>query len=303
MLKIMIDLYLITGFLGSGKTTLLGEIAKRAQEQSKRYIFLVNEFSAKDIDGERIQSLGGDALIVPGGSIFCACLASDFITKLSEIPKVFGHSPFDALVVEASGIANPSAIDKLLHETQMDKIYKLGRIISMADATTLPKILKTLPAAKSQLSASDYVLLNKCDLHSEDVLFETEQLISKYTSAPIERVSYAKFKDGLLDSTKTSMLEGQMSFCVDPAFAHHHIVFQGNVDLDYLNSIFTSHIDEIYRAKGTLNVNGDFVMYDFSSGRVDVKVSIGKSQNEIVIITKSNPSDKLLKKLDSLKQY
>ena len=46
----MIPLCLVTGFLGSGKTTLLRHIA---QCEFLRLAFLVNEFSAADVDGRR----------------------------------------------------------------------------------------------------------------------------------------------------------------------------------------------------------------------------------------------------------
>ena len=69
----MIPIRLVTGFLGSGKTTLLKNLIR--QNQSRRLAFLVNEFSPTDIDGSLIANLTPDYLSIPGGSIFCRCLA------------------------------------------------------------------------------------------------------------------------------------------------------------------------------------------------------------------------------------
>ena len=44
----MIDLVLVIGFLGSGKTTLLKRIHK--QNIGRKLVFLVNEFSVKDVN-------------------------------------------------------------------------------------------------------------------------------------------------------------------------------------------------------------------------------------------------------------
>ena len=66
---------LVVGFLGSGKTSFLQETARRWID--RKLLFLVNEFSAADIDGRRLQSLARPVLSLPGGSIFCHCLITD----------------------------------------------------------------------------------------------------------------------------------------------------------------------------------------------------------------------------------
>ena len=93
---------LVTGFLGCGKTTLLMRIAKRSK--GRRLVFLVNEFSPKDVDGKLLGAEGVDAVLVAGGSIFCRCLVTDFINHLKTLPERFGTggAPVEGVVVEAS---------------------------------------------------------------------------------------------------------------------------------------------------------------------------------------------------------
>ena len=86
-----IPLSLVTGFLGSGKTTFLQQTARRLA--GRRVVYLVNEFSALDVDGAVLGKFGPNVVSIPGGSIFCKCLVSDFILNLSEIPRRFGQKP------------------------------------------------------------------------------------------------------------------------------------------------------------------------------------------------------------------
>ena len=48
-----IPLALVTGFLGSGKTTFLEQTARRYS--GHKIVFLINEFSPKDMDGARLR--------------------------------------------------------------------------------------------------------------------------------------------------------------------------------------------------------------------------------------------------------
>ncbi len=68
----MIFLVLITGFLGSGKTTLLRHI--NASNPDKKIVFLVNDFSAVDVDYQILSETNDSVISVAGGSIFCKCL-------------------------------------------------------------------------------------------------------------------------------------------------------------------------------------------------------------------------------------
>ena len=80
----MIALSLVTGFLGSGKTTYLRRLVE--QYRGRRLVFLVNEFSPVDVDGPVLRSAEDDVVSLPGGSIFCTCLVTQFVHTLERIP-------------------------------------------------------------------------------------------------------------------------------------------------------------------------------------------------------------------------
>ena len=174
----MIPLALVTGFLGSGKTTFLRRAIARHRE--RRIVCLVNEFSPHDVDGARLRAETDAVCTIPGGSIFCRCLAGEFIAVLQSLPQRFGAAaPVEGVVVEASGIADPRVMPKLLQETRLDKTYRLASISAVVDPKSFLKLLHTLPAILSQVEAAGLVLVNKTDLASPDEIDATVKAIRK----------------------------------------------------------------------------------------------------------------------------
>lgn len=137
----LIPICLVTGFLGAGKTTFLKTITR--QHLRQRLVYLVNEFSPRDIDSAIVSEVYPDVVSVPGGSIFCKCLVTQFMSHLQQIPSRFGTP--EGLVIEASGMANPGVMASMLRETRLDAQYRLARIISVIDPGSFHKLRRTLP--------------------------------------------------------------------------------------------------------------------------------------------------------------
>ncbi|MCL1888415.1 MAG: hypothetical protein FWF96_06050, partial [Kiritimatiellaeota bacterium] len=97
----MIPLALVAGFLGSGKTTFLRRVSSR--NDGRRLAFLVNDFAGVDVDAQLLSDLDGEIVSIPGGSIFCRCLATTFTNALKKILRV--EPPVEGVIIEASGMA------------------------------------------------------------------------------------------------------------------------------------------------------------------------------------------------------
>ncbi len=167
---------LITGFLGSGKTTLLKRIAETRADQ--RMVFLVNELSGQDVDAGRLRDTGPETVSVVGGSIFCECKAADFLRMLREdVMPSHEQRPLDALVIETSGIADPSAIGTLIEKAGYGDTLQVRSIVTVLAPQSFRKLFGNLPVMEAQLRAADTVVLNKCDLATPEQLADCRAAI------------------------------------------------------------------------------------------------------------------------------
>lgn len=104
-------LIILSGFLGSGKTTLLRSLL--LHHSNRKVAVLLNDFGDIPVDGETLRRSGvegGVVVEIGGGSVFCSCLREPFIKALANLAA----RDEDLIIVEASGMSDPSAVDKML---------------------------------------------------------------------------------------------------------------------------------------------------------------------------------------------
>ena len=261
----MIPVSLITGFLGSGKTTFLKEII--ARNPNRKFVYLINEFSPADIDGELINDTNANTVSIPGGSIFCKCLVTQFIHQLTEIPEKFNteEQPVEKVIIEASGITDPKVIRKMLKETYLNDIYEMQSVISIIDPISFPKLLHTLPNIRSQVESADIIILNKIDLASNTQLDQTESAVKSIApDTQLIKTIYCETESTILDFVSTSTdLSGEYARCVDP---HYSILILRNNphSVEQLKSIIAPICDYVYRLKGFIKVANEFLHIDYS---------------------------------------
>lgn len=149
------------GFLGAGKTTLLQRLLAAGE---RRWAVLVNDFGALNIDAALVAGEDGRMVRLTNG---CACcsLGAGLLDGVGDL--LDSGQPFDAVVVEASGVADPWRIAEL---ALIEPRLRLEAVLVLADAARLPALLADRYVAETvatQLRAADLVLLNKRDLAGE----------------------------------------------------------------------------------------------------------------------------------------
>jgi G3E family GTPase len=268
----MIPICLVTGFLGSGKTTFLQHVASlRADE---RIVYLINEFSPQDVDGVLLEEVQEDVVAVPGGSIFCKCLVTQFAGNLKMIPERFDteEEPLEGVVIEASGVANPMVIEQLLSDTGLDEVYDLTKVVSVVDPESLPKLVQTLPNMTAQVEAADVVLLNKIDLFGTEEIAQAEQIVREINvEAPVIRTVRCALDIELFAGGRERGLKGEYAPCADPNYARFAVSFEGPVDVYALVAQLKDLRDEIYRAKGFVPTSEGVAYVDMSPAEVSVR--------------------------------
>ncbi len=192
---------IITGYLGSGKTTLMQNLLR---QEKRRIALIVNDMGSINIDAallrdnsERIAAV--DMVELQNGCI-CCTLRDEFIAEIERISK---NDAVDAVLVEASGISEPSSIAAAFvgyEESNPDTNVYLSSVVSVVDADRIYReFLRNLRAPDGEQDDGDVInlivdqiefcntiLLNKADLLTESQLGEVKSTLRDIqTEAPI----------------------------------------------------------------------------------------------------------------------
>jgi len=157
-----VPFFLVTGFLGSGKTTLLKDLLHRYADQFRMAI-VQNEFAPGHIDGQLLKDTGKEfqLLEINNGSVFCACLLSDFVSRLDVF---LDRVKPDILFLEATGLADPVSMGEILQAPSVsDKIFLAGSWC-VADARNFYPMVDQVNRIRHQVRIADLIWLNKVDL-------------------------------------------------------------------------------------------------------------------------------------------
>lgn len=264
----MIPIALVTGFLGSGKTSFLKHTVGRYRD--RQVVYLVNEFSPVDVDGALVESEDADVVAIPGGSIFCKCLVTEFIGQLRRIADTYPDS--EGVIIEASGMANPAVVGTMLQETKLDTLYNLATVIAIVDPGSFLKLQHTLPNVADQVRAAQVVLLNKTDCYDDATLDETEKvLLDLNPTAALQRTTQGRCKlDLFIPATAAPEIEGDYATCRDPNYRSETLTMSGTIALDDLAAALIALGDDCYRAKGYVPADGFLHFVDLSSSGLTI---------------------------------
>ena len=155
----------LTGFLGSGKTTLLQRLLR--SPRMARSAVLINEFGEVGLDHLLVQQVDESVVLLQSGCICCS-IRDDLKSALrgllsrrerNEIP------PFDRVVIETTGLADPGPIlYTLLSEPVIRHHFRLGNVITTVDVVNAELHLSRNREGIKQVAAADRLVLTKSDL-------------------------------------------------------------------------------------------------------------------------------------------
>jgi len=165
----------IGGFLGAGKTTLVNHLLDEAGGAARRLAVLVNDFGAVNIDAASIGARTADTIALSNGCVCCQ-IGDDLTMALVRV--LDAPDPFDAIIVEASGVSDPWRIAQI---ARADPALTLEGVVVLVDAdAALAQAADPLLADtfERQLRSADLVVLNKIDLARDDDLAATRAWIA-----------------------------------------------------------------------------------------------------------------------------
>ncbi len=179
MSKKLLPVTIISGFLGSGKTTLLNHILKN--QVGLKTAVLVNEFGEIGIDNDLIIEGSEDMIELNNGCICCSINGE----LLNTVTKVLERSEkIDYLIIETTGLADPLPVAMTFAAGDLREKVRLDSIITVIDGENFNFEINNTSVAYSQILYGDILLLNKCDLVSEEQLKKVEKFINKIKKEP-----------------------------------------------------------------------------------------------------------------------
>jgi G3E family GTPase len=169
-----IPVYVITGYLGAGKTTLLNHLLATPQLQAQRVALVVNEFGTLGVDGQLLDGSADRIFELNKGSLFCACLHTDFVRTLQTIADEVRP---DVLLAEASGVAQTSDLGQFFDFPETQGRFEIRANLCVVDAN-LTKVLPYMRASRVQVEWADGLVINKTDLLGDTAAERLAALLS-----------------------------------------------------------------------------------------------------------------------------
>ncbi|MFC8127888.1 CobW family GTP-binding protein [Streptomyces sp. NPDC057302] len=205
-----IPVIVLTGFLGSGKTTLLNHLLHRSG--GSRIGAIVNDFGSIEIDAMSVAGQLGDSTVSLGnGCLCCAVDAGELDEYLERLARP--SAGIDVIVVEASGLAEPQELVKMVLASENPHIV-YGGLVEVVDAAEFDATRQRHPEVDRHLGIADLVVVNKVDRVEEG---ERERILGAVRGfadrAAVVPASYGRVDvELLLDRKPVGERVGQLSF-------------------------------------------------------------------------------------------
>lgn len=265
---------LITGFLGSGKTTLLSRLLQ--QPELAGAAVLINEFGEVGLDHHLLEMVDDDIVLLQSGCL-CCTIRGDLAEAIRSLHSKRSRGdvpPFDRLLVESTGLADPYPI---LSTIRSDPVlchhFRVGNVIVTVDAVNGVTQLDRHEESLRQAAAADRLVVTKTDLCEETETARVKALLRVINPfAPIlygsQRIDARALGLGASDTSAVEKI-------VDPAptdshdHASHHdagihsFVVTMDQPIDWtgfgvwLTMLLNRHGEKVLRVKGILNLVGE----------------------------------------------
>jgi G3E family GTPase len=221
-----IPVTVLSGYLGAGKTTLVNHLLANPGE--REIAVIVNDMGEINIDAELLADDADNddendesGIVDLSNGCICCRLQDDLLT---EAKRLVDSREFDYLVVEASGISEPIPIARALtvgtEEAAVDprELFDLDTMVTVLDTYGFWKEFDagssvpdepdpTRPLADvlvDGIEFCDVLLLNKCDMVSDNVLDEIETVVARLgPRAEVIRTTYSEIDPGKIVDTGT----------------------------------------------------------------------------------------------------
>ena len=274
----LLPVNVVTGFLGSGKTTLLRRLL--ASPHLKNVAVMVNEFGEVGLDHHLLSSVTEGILLLENGCVCCA-IRGDLQGALHDL---FGQRergdmpPFDRVVIETSGLADPVPIAyTVLIEPVLQHHFRIGNVITVVDAVNGLSQLEAFPESVKQAAVADRIVISKTDICEDPEIASLKNRLAElnraapiYHAADNTAAELLLIEDAFDGEAKSDEVDRWLAAAGpnEDALQHDHthgvssFCLQFDRPLDWtafgiwMTMLLNRHGERVLRVKGMLNVAG-----------------------------------------------
>ncbi|MFB9924787.1 CobW family GTP-binding protein [Amycolatopsis halotolerans] len=216
MARQRVPVVLVAGFLGAGKTTMLNHLL--ANRQGARVGVVVNDFGQVNIDALAVAGQVDTMVSLGNGCLCCAVDASGLDAMLGKLSRP--EAGIDVIVVEASGIAEPRDLLRLMIASENPDI-RYGGLVEVVDAVEFEATRERHPELAEHLRVADLVVLNKVDRADADAVAKVRGVVEEYApGVPMVLTERGRVDPALFFDPRPRDSYGQLSF--DDLREHDH---------------------------------------------------------------------------------
>jgi G3E family GTPase len=296
---------ILAGFLGSGKTTLLKQILSWETDLSGTVV-VVNEFGDVGIDGALLKDAGSDVVELTSGCI-CCTLTADLKQSLDRIYRQFKP---DRILIEASGVADPTSIASVLTEPGLRDCLALKKIITVLDGDFWDAREAFGPLFYNQLEMAHLILLNKVDLLDPDQIPQfLKEIHQEITDSQVVPTIHCQVDPHTLWEDHKPRYVGlkpidffQADKGRNSVDASSYVTFSFKTATPLAEACFKRFMDrlpfEMFRMKGPVRFPDRTVMVNFVGGRGEWSPWPENEDTRLAFIGWNIGAEKIIKKLE-----
>lgn len=152
-----VPVVVLTGHLGAGKTTLLNHLLR---QPGARVGVVVNDFGDVDVDAGLVTGQVDEPAAISGGCLCCLPDAGGLDDALERLthPRL----GLDVVVVEASGLAEPLALARLVRFSGVERV-RPGGVVDVVDAVEHFRTVDVRVDPPARFGVASLVVVNKAD--------------------------------------------------------------------------------------------------------------------------------------------
>lgn len=261
-----IRVILLTGYLGAGKTTTLNHLLSLPEIRQQKLALLINEFGRLSIDGQLVQKGRHPQFELNRGSLFCACIKTDFLKTLRTIATDIQP---DLLLVEATGVADPCDLEPFFEAAELKGRFAVQSVLCLIDAQNFTKAAAYMAAARNQALHADGLILNKADqVDARELDLLSNVLRELNPHAAQVRVVRGQVPAAFLETIRHTPRAGVETLAPPPDLCAVTVECPGTVSREQLLERLNRLGTHLLRAKGILDFGAGPIQMEFVFDRL-----------------------------------